>query len=296
MLRLHYIGGKVFGTFAAAGGILFLCPAGLSANQHYEASLEKAEWKLNASAVKCELVHPIPSYGEAIFIHSSGGELAFKLQVDQPPVSDSVALLYSAPPFWKPGIVKRELSRSPLLKGSTPVYFTRPVALRMLYELEQGMQPMLFYRDWADASEDVTVAVSTVNFRNVWPDFTRCESQLLTFGFDDVKNTSIMFDSGSAALKKDARDMLDRIADYIKNDKAVNKVLISGHTDSIGFKYLNELLSQRRAKTVKKYLLSRNVDSRKISILAYGESHPKVSNASATGRKFNRRVQVQLIR
>jgi outer membrane protein OmpA-like peptidoglycan-associated protein len=207
-----------------------------------------------------------------------------------------VALLYSAPPFWKPGIVKRELSRSPLLKGDTPIYFTRKVALRMLYELDQGMQPMLFYRDWADATEDVTVAVSNVNFRKVFPDFAACQGQLLSFGFDDVKNVSILFDSGSARLSAADRQLLDKVATYVANDLSIKQVRIAGHADSIGFRYLNELLSKRRARNVQNYLVSKNVDKRKIRLVAYGETLPQKSNATIAGRQKNRRVELVLIK
>jgi len=268
----------------------------LSALQHYEADLDTVSWSVSASRVQCELKQDIPNFGRAIFAHSSGGELSFIIKVDQPPVKDSVALLYSSPPFWKPSIVPRELSRSPLIKGKTPIYFTRDVALRMIYELDKGMQPSLHFRDWADSSEDVAVAVSTVHFRDHWPEFTSCQSKLLPYGYDDVKNTSMLFDSGSARLKRDAKQLLDRIAMYVKNDRSVKALKITGHTDSIGFKYLNQLLSNRRARAVSKYLISKGVSKRKLKIRARGEKKPHVSNSSITGRKFNRRVQVQLIR
>jgi len=268
----------------------------LSALQHYEAQLDNVKWMVSASPVQCELKQDIPRFGQAVFIHSSGGELSFVIKVDQPPVKDSVALLYASPPFWKPHIVPRELSRSPLIKGKTPIYFTRDVALRMLYELDQGMQPSLHFRDWADSSEDVAVAVSTVHFRDHWPEFLSCQSKLLPYGYDDVKNTSMLFDSGSARLKKDAKELLDRIALYVNNDPGVKSLRITGHTDSIGFKYLNQLLSNRRARAVSKYLISKGVSRKKLKIKGRGEKKPHVSNSSITGRKFNRRVQVQLIR
>jgi len=268
----------------------------LSALQHYEANLDSVSWSVTASRVQCELRQDIPNFGRAVFAHSSGGELSFVIKVDQPPVKDSVALLYSSPPFWKPNIVPRELSRSPLIKGKTPIYFTRDVALRMIYELDQGMQPSLHFRDWADSSEDVAVAVSTVHFRDYWPEFMSCQAKLLPYGYDDVKNTSMLFDSGSARLKRDAKQLLDRVAMYVKNDRTVKRLKITGHTDSIGFKYLNQLLSNRRARAVSKYLISKGIPKKKLKILARGEKKPHVSNASITGRKFNRRVQVQVIR
>lgn len=268
----------------------------VQAIQHYEAGIETVEWAVQSSPVKCELEQKIPGFGKAVFMHSAGGELSFLIRAKQPPVKDSVALLYSSPPYWKPNIVPRELSRSPLIKGKTPIYFTRSVALRMLYELDQGMQPSLHFRDWADNSEDVSVAVSTVNFRDYWPQFVTCQTKLLSFGFDDVKNTSMMFSSGSARLNRGAKQLLDRVSLYVKNDKSIKRIKLTGHTDSIGFKYLNQLLSKRRARAVRNYLISKGVPKKKIRVRGKGEARPHVSNVSVTGRKFNRRVQVQLIK
>lgn len=271
-------------------------PLASIAQQHYEAGIEEVKWTISASAVQCELKQHIPRFGEAVFMHSAGGELSFVVNVDQPPVNDSEALLYSSPPYWKPEIVPRELSRSPLMKGNTPVYFARKVALRMLYELDQGMQPSLHFRDWADETEDVTVAVSTVHFRDFWPEFIACQTKLLPFGFDDVKNLSMLFDSGSARLRKSTKKMLDKIALYTSKDPSVKHIKITGFTDSIGFRYLNQLLSNRRARVVSKYLISKGVPKEKLSIRGRGERRPKVSNVSVKGRRYNRRVQVQLFR
>lgn len=286
-------------TFTSKQWLCVLLAAGawpVQAIQHYEVEIENAKWAVSASPVKCELKQQIPGFGNAVFMHSAGGELSFLVKVTQPPVKDSIALLYSSPPYWKPDIVAREISRSPLIKSRTPIYFTREVALRMLYELDQGMQPSLHFRDFADSTEDVSVAVSTVHFRDHWPEFVSCQNKLLPFGFDDVKNTSMMFNSGSARLNKDAKQLLDRVALYVKNDKTVKKLRITGHTDNVGFRYLNQLLSQRRARTVSKYLISKGVPKKKLSLTGKGEARPHVSNVSKTGRKFNRRVQVQLIR
>lgn len=287
---------KSYFSYRQLCALLLLVASPVQAVQHYEVGIEDAKWKISTSPVKCEMGQQIPGFGKAVFAHSAGGELSFFMQVTQPPVKDSLALLYSSPPYWKPDIVPRELSRSPLIKGKTPIYFTRKVALRMLYELDQGMQPSVHFRDWADNTEDVSVAVSTVNFRDYLPQFVNCQTQLLPFGFDDVKNTSMMFNSGSARLNSDAKQLLDRVAQYVKNDKTVKRIKLTGHTDSIGFKYLNQLLSNRRARAVSKYLISKGVSKKMIRLRGKGEVRPHVSNRSVTGRKFNRRVQVQLIK
>lgn len=69
---------------------------------------------------------------------------------------------------------------------------------------------------------------------------------------------------------------------------------INGHTDSTGSASHNQALSQRRASSVASYLVSRNVDGRRLAINGFGDSRPIASNATAEGRAQNRRVEIYL--
>jgi outer membrane protein OmpA-like peptidoglycan-associated protein len=75
------------------------------------------------------------------------------------------------------------------------------------------------------------------------------------------------------------------------------KLIIEGHTDSIGSNPYNQNLSQRRATTIKNWLVSRyKMDPNKISIRGMGESRPIADNGNFQGRQLNRRVEFTIFR
>ena len=70
---------------------------------------------------------------------------------------------------------------------------------------------------------------------------------------------------------------------------------MNGHTDSDGSDQYNEELSSRRANAVAQYLVSQQLDSQRFSVQGLGESQPIASNASASGKAQNRRVEIQIV-
>ena len=102
----------------------------------------------------------------------------------------------------------------------------------------------------------------------------------------------VLFDTGQATLKPGAyATILDRLAAALK-EVPTRKVLIEGHTDSVGAEEFNQQLSQNRALSVQSALLERGVMSSQITSLGKGESTPVASNDNASGRQQNRRVEM----
>jgi outer membrane protein OmpA-like peptidoglycan-associated protein len=69
-------------------------------------------------------------------------------------------------------------------------------------------------------------------------------------------------------------------------------VLIEGHTDDVGSDESNFNLSQRRANSVRSYLVEQGIESSRLSTTGLGEGSPVAGNDSSTGRQQNRRVEV----
>jgi outer membrane protein OmpA-like peptidoglycan-associated protein len=101
----------------------------------------------------------------------------------------------------------------------------------------------------------------------------------------------VLFDTGKATLKPGAYATIDRLAAALK-DVPARKVMIEGHTDSVGSDDYNLQLSQNRALSVQTALLERGVQSNQIATLGKGESTPIASNDNAGGRQQNRRVEM----
>jgi outer membrane protein OmpA-like peptidoglycan-associated protein len=101
----------------------------------------------------------------------------------------------------------------------------------------------------------------------------------------------VLFDTAKATLKPGAYATIDRLANALKGDSA-RKVMIEGHTDSVGGEDYNQGLSERRAAAVQAALLERGVPSEQMAAVGKGESTPVASNDNAAGRQQNRRVEM----
>ncbi len=103
--------------------------------------------------------------------------------------------------------------------------------------------------------------------------------------------SDVLFDTGRSTLKPGADRDLDRLAQALK-DNSNMRVMIEGHTDSVGPDAYNEELSQRRAQAVADALRTRGVASDRYEAKGLGKSFPVASNSTAAGRQQNRRVEI----
>ncbi len=112
---------------------------------------------------------------------------------------------------------------------------------------------------------------------------------------DQVEGISIRFPLNRADLTPRALSILNRIIELIRDNKDV-RLLIIGHTCSLGTYEANQKLSEKRAESVKKYLIGRGILPEKISIEGYGETNPIATNNTEAGRIKNRRAEFILYR
>lgn len=101
----------------------------------------------------------------------------------------------------------------------------------------------------------------------------------------------ILFDFDSSALRSSSRDELREMASVF-NRYDDTTIVVQGHTDSTGSAAYNQRLSERRANSVTGYLETLGVRGSRIDAIGYGESRPKATNSSASGRQQNRRVEI----
>jgi len=106
---------------------------------------------------------------------------------------------------------------------------------------------------------------------------------------DGVLAIGVHFSFDSDVIWKNSYAHLDRIINLL-NNTPVN-IILAGHTDSSGNETYNDQLSERRARSVHRYLVGKGVDPDKIKTIGYGESRPLTSNVNKEGRRRNRRVE-----
>ncbi|WP_170272636.1 OmpA family protein [Litorivicinus lipolyticus] len=109
------------------------------------------------------------------------------------------------------------------------------------------------------------------------------QSEVVTFNLD------VEFDTNIATIKSGYVSDIDNLASFL-GEYPNTRVLLGGHTDSVGSAAFNMTLSQKRADAVKRALVARGVQSDRIDAKGFGESKPIADNMNAAGREQNRRV------
>ncbi len=103
---------------------------------------------------------------------------------------------------------------------------------------------------------------------------------------------AVLFASDKYELLPIAKNALDQVATALQSTDSSQKMVVEGYTDSVGDDNYNQKLSEDRAKSVREYLVSKGVDSSRITSVGRGESSPVSDNSSPEGRANNRRVEI----
>src|SRR5690554_2804489 len=105
---------------------------------------------------------------------------------------------------------------------------------------------------------------------------------------------NITFDTDQSSIRSGFTGTLESVALVLKEfDKTI--IQIEGHTDSTGSDSYNQLLSERRASSVRDFLLNQGIEPRRTRATGYGERYPVASNDTSAGREQNRRVELTLV-
>jgi hypothetical protein len=103
--------------------------------------------------------------------------------------------------------------------------------------------------------------------------------------------SDVLFDLNKATLRPGAKLRLAKVAGIILAYPDL-RLEIDGFTDNTGSPGYNQALSEKRAATVQDFLVSQGVTSGNVTIKGFGQQNPVATNATASGRQMNRRVEV----
>lgn len=135
--------------------------------------------------------------------------------------------------------------------------------------------------------DDVLVVdIDSINYLDKKPD-----SIPLNKTAQVLKN--LTFPTNSSIINESSYSELDSLQHYLEQNPKL-KIELSGYTDNIGKEQDNLLLSQARVKAVAEYLISKGIETERVSYKGYGSQHPISTNETEEGRKQNRRVEFKL--
>lgn len=109
-----------------------------------------------------------------------------------------------------------------------------------------------------------------------------------------IRLRGVNFDFDRAEIRPEARPILDQAAERLSQCPG-ERVVVEGHTDAIGSDGYNQDLSERRASSVRDYIVGRGVSAGRIQAVGRGESQPIAGNDTPDGRQLNRRVEIRFL-
>jgi outer membrane protein OmpA-like peptidoglycan-associated protein len=119
-------------------------------------------------------------------------------------------------------------------------------------------------------------------------------SLLINFTATAQSTYTLYFDSDKSELKQPSIRLLDSLSNVLMT-RSDYHLKISGYCDNSGEVTSNQLLSEKRAKEVARYLKARKVNPQLIDVKGFSDSHPVGSNQDAIGKARNRRVELVMI-
>ncbi|MEE2931538.1 MAG: OmpA family protein [Bacteroidota bacterium] len=110
----------------------------------------------------------------------------------------------------------------------------------------------------------------------------------------NITLNNVFFDTDKSEIKEDSFAELERLVALLNDIPSLN-IEVSGHTDNIGSEVYNELLSQKRADAVVKFLLKKGINSSRLTAKGYGQTKPIDINETDIGRANNRRTEFEIV-
>jgi outer membrane protein OmpA-like peptidoglycan-associated protein len=106
-----------------------------------------------------------------------------------------------------------------------------------------------------------------------------------------VNMSDVLFDTGKFTLRAGAREKLARVAGILSGHPGL-QMQVEGYTDSVGSEASNQQLSEHRAASVRDYLTNAGIPASSVTAKGLGATLPVATNATASGRQQNRRVEL----
>ncbi|HEA30460.1 MAG TPA: hypothetical protein ENH91_10775 [Leeuwenhoekiella sp.] len=109
---------------------------------------------------------------------------------------------------------------------------------------------------------------------------------------------NIYFDFDKAVIRPEAREILDKLADFMQENPTI-KIAIASHTDAVGSTSYNKILSEKRAKATKNHLINKGIDANRMMTKACGEKHLLIDTSDSSEKEAreekNRRSEFKIV-
>lgn len=174
------------------------------------------------------------------------------------------------------------------------VYYFRKGEPSKLNELYTGIEPKIDYDKFESIVKKYATEPTVVDYNRIEDIVKRYAAVGGAMGGQNWALIGVNFDFNKATLRPESYPILYNAAEILLTHPNI-RVEIDGYTDNVGPGAANQKLSEKRAETVKNFLISKGVDASRMTTVGYGEANPVVENNTAQNRALNRRIEFKVL-
>jgi len=238
----------------------------------YAAPLETAAWKVQQRGLlECALEHQIPFFGTARFVQEAGRKMHLELHSEHRFKASTLVRFLSENAPWSDTQIKRPLAQVRIASAQPLIKVSADASRRAYFDLRDGLEPNFYFKDPQDDLSQTRIRLSTARFRATEAAFQACVTQLYPQHYDDVSSARIFFGHDSEFPLVGAEEVLEPLLEYLKVDKGIQEIRLTGLTDATGRACYNRNLAQRRVDYVRDWLELSGVDPALIRERPIGE-------------------------
>lgn len=273
--------------------LIALLAAGLPVAQPHAQGLG-TPWTVREADGLCMLEQPIRDFGAIRFVGAPGVPLRLEVLGHRELFAAGPVTVYRVAPPWHPHHPERQALGETSQRAGSAVLIGEPLATQALMALYDGYEAHVQHAAWYGGEADIRIGNEYLRGR--YEAFARCLQDATARGWSAFERTRIEYSSDEVEISDHDRARLAQVAEYALADPAVVRIYVDGHTDDVGPKHANLVLSRRRAEAVARHLMDEGVPKARIVVRYHGSQYPVANDDSDAARAENRRTTVRLER
>ncbi|MEZ8095860.1 OmpA family protein [Photobacterium swingsii] len=258
------------------------------------AALDDSGWGFYGSKTSCVLSHEIRDFGSVKLISEAGEKTRLMIKSTKIKPFNNIVDVESVSPFWTSTPDVSLYSKTPVQRSQSADELIINNAENVINELIYGRWIKVTLTD--KRQKNSAVVIQNINLSEPMAEFQQCKNQLIAYNYQQIRDSEFYFDAASSRLNKQDINKLKGIAEYIRVDAQVQKVLVDGYSDQLGQFSSKMRVSRQRAEEVAAMLIELGVPRKLLQIRSHGDRYLVSTEMDKQALQLNRRATVRLVR
>ncbi len=258
------------------------------------AALDDSGWGFYGSKTSCVISHEIRDFGSVKIISEAGEKTRLKIKSTKIKPFINIVDVESVSPFWTSTPAIKLYSKTQAQRSQSADELIINNAGNVINELNHGRWVKVTLTN--DRQKNSSVVIQNINLAEPMAEFQQCKNQLIAYNYQQIRDSEFYFNAASSSLNKQDIKKLKGIAEYIRIDAQVQKVLVDGYSDQLGQFSSKMRISRLRAEEVAAMLIELGVPRKLLQIRSHGDRYLVNTESNSQALQSNRRATVRLVR